>query len=309
VYIVGNEGHIFDQEMNCFNACDSYNNINLKKIRRPIPLLAKTINDPIFLLEGRCPENRGHFLCEHLTRWLLAEKLLKNAKYLILVSSRQKEWQSKYLSLNGVPEDHIIEAEIGTVFCKEVYYVPLLSSDDTNILGPISLFKEIRSRMIKDITNNQKKQRRILFLSREDAPDRKLLNERKLVSILSEKTGQDVELLKTGELTLHDQIKVFSEASIIVGAHGQPFKNILFSKDLKCLQLINGKNNEKNEFKKWALFYSALGNLNDSNICTIDYSDIEVSGAENWYYPEEKFITNLNTLLAIPNHFSQSNNC
>ncbi|WP_310621072.1 glycosyltransferase family 61 protein [Flexibacterium corallicola] len=67
---------------------------------------------------------------------------------------------------------------------------------------------------------------RKIYVSRRDARIRRILNEEQLEKFLLRK-GFDI--ICPGELSHPEQVKIFNEAKVIIGAHGAGLTNILFS--------------------------------------------------------------------------------
>ena len=67
---------------------------------------------------------------------------------------------------------------------------------------------------------------RRIFLSRQDAARRRLLNEEKIINRLK---PHGFEVIVPGSLSVADQIEVFSQAEIVVGPHGSGFANMVFA--------------------------------------------------------------------------------
>lgn len=68
--------------------------------------------------------------------------------------------------------------------------------------------------------------RRRLYISRDDAPDRRLLNEREAMMVL-EPLG--FERLVLSDMPVNDLVSAFANAEIIVSPHGSGLTNILFA--------------------------------------------------------------------------------
>ena len=67
---------------------------------------------------------------------------------------------------------------------------------------------------------------RRIFLSRQDAARRRLLNEEKIINRLK---PHGFEVVVPSSLSVADQIEVFSQAEIVVGSHGSGFANMVFA--------------------------------------------------------------------------------
>ncbi|HIC02651.1 TPA: glycosyltransferase family 61 protein, partial [Candidatus Poribacteria bacterium] len=89
---------------------------------------------------------------------------------------------------------------------------------------------------------------RRIFLSRQDAARRRLLNEEKIINRLK---PHGFEVVVPSSLSVADQIEVFSQAEIVVGPHGSGFANMVFaSSQAKMIEIHS---------PHWALgFYRSL---------------------------------------------------
>ena len=145
IFICGSEGFIFTGGRDCLQLDQSLSDKAEKTIRRPIPWLSEKskrserseksekseesqkIKDPLFILMGRAPGNRGHFLIEHLPRILLWLKNYPNCKnYKILLTPKHRKWQSLYLEKLGIDPNQLIEGSEGSVGCSSAVTVPNL---------------------------------------------------------------------------------------------------------------------------------------------------------------------------------------
>ena len=68
--------------------------------------------------------------------------------------------------------------------------------------------------------------RRHLYISRSKARKRRIYNESELTAILSD---YDFEVIHLEDLTLRDQVALFSEAAVVVAQHGAALTNILYA--------------------------------------------------------------------------------
>lgn len=78
--------------------------------------------------------------------------------------------------------------------------------------------------------------RRRIYVSRSDAPDRRIANEPDLVAVLAEFGFETVTL---SGLTLAEQIRLFQSADVVVAPHGAGTTNVLFApNDCVVLELM-----------------------------------------------------------------------
>lgn len=296
VWVVGSEGRLFFEPDQLFSVCSSLKGVEERKIRRPIKSLAKVIEEPVFILSSRAPGNRGHFLIEHLPRLAASMDAIKRlGGCKILVTPMHRNWQVGYLQKVGIPESEIIEASIGSTFCKRAFYVPTLCKGEIATCSREKYYQFLR----KCFIGNQESSRKGLpiFLSRKDAPDRKLGNEDAIFSI-AKTFFPEMKRIVMSTLALNEQIKLFQEAPVIIGPHAQPFRDILFSSNSIVIQLIQGFRDTSNEYYQWAQNYNYVGSLG-KNLCLPLFSEIEFNTNSDWIYPENKFEKDMSQLISL----------
>jgi hypothetical protein len=101
------------------------------------------------------------------------------------------------------------------------YDTSFLRFADDRLLGPASAAGGVR-----------------VLVSRGDARHRRLLNEDELAAALAETYG--VERVSTATLALHEEIELFNDAELVVGAHGAGLTNIAFAHENAALVEIAG---------------------------------------------------------------------
>jgi capsular polysaccharide biosynthesis protein len=78
--------------------------------------------------------------------------------------------------------------------------------------------------------------RRRIYVSRSDAPARRVVNEDEVIAALE---PEGFEVVVPGELAFVDQMRVFSEAAVVVGPHGAGLTNMFASRDAQILELFD----------------------------------------------------------------------
>ena len=296
VWVVGSEGRLFFEPDQLFSVCSSLKGIEERKIRRPIKLLAQVIEEPVFILSSRAPGNRGHFLIEHLPRLVASMDAIKRlGGCKILVTPMHRKWQLDYLQKLGIPDSDVIEAGIGSVFCKRAFYVPTLCKGEIATVSREKYYQFLR----KCFIDSQKSSCKGLpiFLSRKDAPDRKLGNEDAIFSI-ARTFFPKMKRIVMSTLALNEQIRLFQEAPVIIGPHSQPFRDILFSSNSLVIQLIQGFRDTSNEYYQWAQNYNYVGSIG-KNLCLPLFNEIEFYKNCDWIYPEDKFKKDISQLISL----------
>ena len=237
--VVGDQGNVFLQDGRWLRACPSLNVMEPRKVRRPLPIYSRSIHGPAFHLTGRDHENHGHFLFQHLPRLLACRDLPQVPKKMkVLVAEGHKRWQARYLQKLGLAENEdIIECHEGTVRCDELYYVPQIREETSPVCRPQDYLT-----MRECFHRPGSKTGLPVFISRADAPDRYLINEKEAVASF-EKVFGSCQVVCLSKVPLDEQIEIISRAPLVAGSQGQGFAVSLFAKDSIFVILEAGSHN------------------------------------------------------------------
>ena len=283
ISITGSEALVFSGPHTLLRLDQSMNTFALRKVRRPISWLARRVDGLVLPLGGRGTGNRGHFLCEHLPRVLFArEHLGASFPLKILVTPDHASWQAEYLERLGEDPKNVIEGSRGTVFCHEALFVPNLSLTQRADLYEPEVYREIARRFKRGLQPRRKD--RFLFLTRKDAPSRRLLNEDEIFAALC----GVYPTLERGSLagkSLRNQIELFSEVRLVVGPHSQAFRNLLYCEGALTIQLVPGLRAPDNGYYVWASNYDRLGSIH-ANRCLSLYAGYPYHEGD-WIFPLE----------------------
>lgn len=296
IWVTGSEGHVLFELNKLFSVCSSFDGSDPKKIRRPIKWLARRIEEPVFILSSRAPGNRGHFLTEHLPRLVASWKTLAGfGKFKILVTPGHRPWQVEYLEKLGIQASDVVEASFGSVFCAKAYFVPVLCEGQRATISVESDYRFIRKQFLAGRKPSGKGSP--VFLSRADAPDRRLINEDSVFEV-AQKFFPDMKRFTLSKLSLDEQVGLFQEARVVMGPHSQSFRNVLFCNKSIVIQLLQGFREPGNEYYHWAKNYSCMGLMNE-NQCVSLFSEIPFHKNSDWMYPPEKLERDLNRLVNL----------
>ena len=235
-------GSIFLPDGELFSVCPWVEMLTDRRVRRPSWLFEHRLDGPVLHLLGRNHENHGHFLFEYLPRILAAEPWLQGREGLrIGITGRFSHWQRRYLELLGYRGDKVVEFWPGTTRVTELFFVPRLSGRSS--MPAPALMKATIERLqagarvlVPDIAAPPDPAR-VVFVSRQDAPNKKLLNETELVNSLR-RVFPVVETVVLSQLSFVQQLKTMARAAVIVGPQGMGLSNMAFLKDrlLVCLE-------------------------------------------------------------------------
>jgi hypothetical protein len=158
-----------------------------------------------------------HLVLDVLPRLLFVERFDRLRGMPLIVQRGITHTQREALQILGIPPDRIIEFNGYHWQVEQLYYMHY----DNTTLTPLHA-QWLRERFAPhSITRSRR-----LYISREDARKRRIVNEADLVKELV-RYGFEVVTL-TG-MSFADQARLFNEAEIIVGPHGAGFTNAVFA--------------------------------------------------------------------------------
>jgi hypothetical protein len=288
--ITGLQGHIFPEKHLYLDLGESLFGTRPSKILPPIRLLEKKLTQPLFYLAENSV-SRAHAVMEHLPRYQIAAPFLPPDIH-PLVQKNQTHWQSAYLKLAGCNQP-CCETSFGTLSAPAIYFVPLAGKAITNLIGEPRHYLEAKMRGVDGLIFD----RRPIFISRNDASRRRLLNEADIFRI-ARSMLPDIKLVELSELSLRDQITIVGSASVLISPHGQGSHLSLFGRNAVTIQLVPGAPRLSNSFFECALLYDYFASLDGSNKTVSIASDKPLEGShEHWSYPSEKFARELVQIL------------
>jgi capsular polysaccharide biosynthesis protein len=295
VFSTGRDGNVFFTGQDLLAACPWVRRSWESKIRRPLPMLAKPIPQPLFHLTGRNHENHGHFLFQHLPRLIAARQCMPGDTSL-LVAKSHTHWQGTYLEMLGVDRNKLITTNDGTLLCTDLHYVPILSG--TTPLCSVEIFKALVAHFQETISRKrlqeQAKRYDAIFVSRADAPDRRLLNEKEVFETTRHYFPNSL-LVKLKGASLQEQIRCFNAADVVIGEAGMGLSNILFVKN-KILVVLNSDNRDINP--GWELTYADIAALS-GNLAVRVHSGLPRLQNRDWTFPVEVYRNFLARLVPV----------
>lgn len=142
----------------------------------------------------------------------------------IIVPERLKPFQQQSLAAMQIASDQMLSFD-GANWLIDHLYFP--SNGD---FWPTQL-RWIRQRLFDHFGIVDSPGDRLLYISRSDAPGRRVTNEPEVIKYLS---GRGFEVLELSLLSLGEQVRAFSQARIVVGPHGSGLTNLMFGPDNLC---------------------------------------------------------------------------
>jgi len=168
-----------------------------------------------------------HWIFESLPRLKLLEEVIDKIDYLI-VPYNLKGFHLETLNLLGFPEEKLLKIKDGTHLQCERLFVPYL---------PRGVHKWA-CEFLRDsfIPKDLAKPHRLIYISRKDALYRKIINEQEVEDYLRE---IGFEIVQMSELPFLEQVRICTEAQIVVGPHGAGLSNTVFCRNAKILEIFS----------------------------------------------------------------------
>jgi capsular polysaccharide biosynthesis protein len=138
----------------------------------------------------------------------------------ILINKILYDFQRDLLKIFGVPENKIVETMPNSFFHCEKVVIP--SHSPHNYFG----FSYINSTILNELISFKKTHSHRIFISREKANGRRIVNEGDLMNLLG---PLGFETIYLENLTVIEQVQLFKNAEVIITPHGAGTANIIYS--------------------------------------------------------------------------------
>lgn len=178
-----------------------------------LPSAVSAVNEPCVLLGSGQSFNYYHWLIEFIAKLdLLLEELEAGRR---LVIPRLKfPYHGGSLRYFGIDPDACLFVAKPRRF-RDLRITSAIAKDTTKLSSFIGTFFQSRAGLGG----------RKIYVSRGDAKMRRVINEDNLASMLTKK---GFEIVRPGELSFANQVNLFKETSVVVGAHGAGLTNAVF---------------------------------------------------------------------------------
>ncbi len=215
--------------------------------------------------------NYFHWLTEILARLALLE--LQGIEYDWLYVPQDSKYMKTSLELWGINTSKILSPTKDTIITADEIILPSLTANVSfgNALYSAyvhpELLKYVRNKLLSATKKNYAELHfsKKVFISRKDAPFRKIINEDEFFDTLKNHEFVRYELT---ELSVPEQIMLFHNAEIIIAPQGTSAANIIFcTQKTQIIELFQGLN----DCTFW--YISQILKLNYTPIATTDFVD------------------------------------
>ena len=188
----------------------------------------RRIDGPAILLGNPWSFNYHHWTINCLSRLWWADRYPELRDVPIIVPGQLKPFQRESLTAMGISNDRILPFDGGPWLVERLFF------PTNGVFWPTQL-QWIRQRLFDHYQIVDAAGDRLLYISREDAPGRRLVNEQEVTKYL---TARGFEILQLSGMPLREQILAFSQARRVVGPHGSGLTNVMFgAKNLAVVEL------------------------------------------------------------------------
>jgi capsular polysaccharide biosynthesis protein len=207
------------------------------------PDATRTIDEPVVLLGTDGGTNYSHWLTRYVLKLALLEEAGIAASVPLLINEDLRRYQYELLELVGIGQDRLLPVSSGIMLrCREIIVPVQLRNHPKMRLG-IDWLRARLARCIEPASQAED----LLFVSRRDSPNHVLLNE---AEIENELTGRGFKTVVLSEMPFADQVRSFSRARMIVGAHGAGLSNLIFAPSGATIVEITSTNlRQMNDFR------------------------------------------------------------
>ena len=180
-----------------------------------------------------------HWLLEALPRLALLKQDARLAELLLIVPGPLKRFQQETLQLAGIADERLVPFDGGCWEVEELFFPALPAPTGNPSPHAVEWLRRTFLPGTPDLPDPSRAGGRKLYLSRRDAPQRRLLNETEITGFL---VSEGFEIFCAGDHSFAEQVKTFSEASLVIAPHGAAVSNMVFAPSSACLIEFFGRN-------------------------------------------------------------------
>ena len=205
--------------------------------------------------------NYFHFWNDFMPRLFLTKDLFTEKSCTLLVDVSTLTIGMELFKQMGIARIKVVSKD-ELVFSNRIFYTNIITPNVGSFhADTLKALKEYIFQLMKiDYSTDNKR----IYISRAKAAYRKVLNEDELLPILLQ---YGFEIVHAETLSMFDQIRLFKDASVILGLHGAGLSNMLFAKSTSLILELRYSGGVQNN-----LFYQLASCLEYSYSCF--FSDV-----------------------------------
>ncbi len=184
--------------------------------------------------------NYFHFIMDGLLKLVLVfalpQSATKNLKYVISSHESLREWQKDYLGILGIDLEKCVFVDRKPVRVQKLLAV---SPRRFQFYYSIDAVRKFRDLVINKLGCSNSEPDKLVYISRTNSNNRHIENEQEFVEELSH-LGFRAYVLE--EMSVAEQVELFSRARVIVAPHGAGLTNMIYCKQPRVIELFGSDN-------------------------------------------------------------------
>ena len=202
-----------------------YSNLIFESMNTPQKIEYEKLDDDEYIpLIGIWDNSFWHWMLEYLQRVIIAEKYGFEGKYIVY---NDAHFKLASLKLLGIDEKrlYIVDSSKNYFVKKLVLSEKIYPIDDRTL--KIKYIQEImRNKILSNFPDNETNKHKRIYITRGNAHNgRSIKNEDDVIELLKK---YNFEIISLDNLTLEEQINIFSNVNFLVGGHGGSTLHSLF---------------------------------------------------------------------------------
>ncbi len=185
-----------------------------------LPKLAYVRGSVAVLSSVKC-QNYYHWMFDILPRFEILRRSGQSVDYYLV--NLDTSFQRESLQLIGIPSEKIISPTAVCHIRADRLIVPSLPGPLFGQTPYAQACAFLRSEFLRNVKKSLPT--RLLYLSRRDAEERRVLNEEEVIETI---LAMGFEIKNLSEIPFIEQVELFSQATVILGPHGAGFSNAVF---------------------------------------------------------------------------------
>jgi len=220
-------------------------------------------------LEGDCyyldilfSANYAHWMSDELPRLASALPFLPPTTRFI-VSDPIQQYKSESLAALGIAQDRLVPVKgYFKTRCERLWY----ATPANDMIWNLKVLNQVKDASLRMYGNGSEPAPERVFVSRNSARSKRLANEDELLPVIE---SYGFSIVKPEQMSFAQQVKTFSKARVVLGAHGAGFTNLLFCPPARLLELQDTLFAPRLWYWKWAAmlghdYYTMTGPVTES---------------------------------------------
>jgi capsular polysaccharide biosynthesis protein len=180
-----------------------------------------------YCLMGHAGGQYHHWMWDELPRLFSALPHLPATVRFVVADDIVQIHRDSLQALGITPDRCLAQSAYAETQVERLWFATPLGHSEHAATAP-DIAKKMRAVFVEKLGSRANERKRRVFISRTNARYRRLLNENELAPDLK-RLG--FEIVRAEELSFADQVRVFSECSVVLAPHGAGLTNILFAPD------------------------------------------------------------------------------